>query len=120
VHAAELVRVEQTAQRQEVAVPAPVLEHRQHQSALGGRVDKPAALGCVQRERFVDDDRQPGLERGQPERHVAAVRSRDHGQIELSRPLPDLVSRSDHGHARVLTERLLAALVVAGHDHGQL
>ena len=120
VHTAELVRGQQPPQRQEVPVPAPVLKHRQQQPALGSRIDEPAPFGRIQRERLVDDDRELGLESRQPERNVAAVRRRDHGQIELARPLPDLVSRPDHGHAGVLAERLLAALAVAGHDHGQL
>ena len=111
---------QQFPQGQEVSVPAPVLEHRQQEPALGSRIDESAPFGRIERERLVDDDRELGLESRQPERNVAAVRRRDHGQIELARPLPDLVSRPDHGHAGVLAERLLAALAVAGHDHGQL
>ena len=61
----------------------------------------------------------PRVEGGQPERDVAAVRRRDHGQVQLRRALPDLVGRADHGRARVFTERLFAAIVVPGHDHRQ-
>ena len=78
-----------------------------------------ASLLRVQRERLVDDDRQPRLERGQPEREVALVRRRDHGQVELGRSLPDLIRSPDDLNSGVLPERLVAALFVTGHDHRQ-
>ena len=63
---------------------------------------------------------QPRLERGQPEREMALVRRRDHGQVELGRSLPDLIRGPDDLNSSVLPERLFAALFVTGHDHRQL
>ena len=119
VDASKLPGVQQLPHRQEVPVPAPVLERGHHQAPLGGRVDERASLLRVQRERLVDDDGQPRLERGQPEREMALVRRRDHGQIELGRSLPDLIRGPDDLNSSVLPERLVAALFVTGHDHRQ-
>ena len=57
---------DQPPERDEVAVPAPVLEDRQ--PAPGG--EQSPRLGRVRRERLVDDDRQPALEAREPELHV--------------------------------------------------
>ena len=56
---AEGALVEQAAQGQEVAVPAPVVEHRQHHAGRPRLVGQGAALGRGRRQRLVDHHRQP-------------------------------------------------------------
>src|SRR5580765_8961679 len=50
---------------------------------------------------------------------MALVRSRDHGQVELRGTLPDLIRSPDDLDSGVLPNRLLAALVVPGHNRRQ-
>ena len=61
--APERALVQQPAQGQEVAVPAPVVEHRQHHPGRPRLVGQGAALGRARRQRLVDHHRQPRADR---------------------------------------------------------
>ena len=52
---AQMSRRDLGLKRQEVGVPAPVLEHRQQQVFRGRQIDQPRGVGEVERERLVHD-----------------------------------------------------------------
>src|SRR4029453_9909147 len=53
-----------------------ISEDRKEQVPFGALGHQPTAILCRRRHGLVDHDRESGLERGQPERHVGPVRPR--------------------------------------------
>ena len=120
VHGAERALADELPHRQEVAVPAAVLEHGQHEAALVGGVDEPPCLLGRRRERLVDDDREPDLERGQRIGHVEAVRRRHHDEVEVAGPLEHVLRAVEHEHAGIPLLRAPPPFGVASRDGGEL
>ena len=120
VHRAERALADELPHREEVAVPAAVLEHGQHEAVLVGGVDEPPCLLGRRRERLVDDDREPDLERGQRIGHVEAVRRRHHDEVEVAGPLEHVLRAVEHEHAGIPLLRAPPPLGVASRDGGEL
>ena len=76
---------DQAPQRQEVTVPAPVVEDARHHAVLLGGVREPLGIRDARGQRLVYDEVQSRLHRGQPERHVLAVRRRHHNEVVRAR-----------------------------------
>ena len=112
--------LQQPADGQEVAVPAPVLEHGQHHAALTRVADQRAALARARSERLVDDHGEPGLDRRARERDVGAVRRRDDDEIEVADTLPDLLRRAEQRRVRMVAPGTGTPLLVVRDDRGEL
>ena len=89
-HRAEDSAVQQPADREEVAVPAPVLEYREHPAQPRGEVDEFLPLGAAYGEGLVDDDVEAGLQCGFRERIVGGRRRAEHQQVQLAGELQDV------------------------------
>ena len=118
-HGAEHALVDQPPDRQEVAVPAAVLEHGQRDAPAAGLLDDLAPLGGRRGQRLVDDDGQPRLDTASRAiGDVRPVRCRDHDQVDLA-GTDQLVGAVEQRRARVVAEHLRAPVRVRGHDRGQ-
>ena len=69
---------------QEVTVPAPVLVDGQDPPGALGGLEQRLGFGDVHRDRLVDDDVPPGLERADPDRDVGPVRGHDHDHLDVA------------------------------------
>ena len=81
-HLAERSRVDELAQGEEVAVPPPVLEHRDATAESLGLGDERATLVGSHRERLVHDHVESSLERGVGEGGVRAAGRADDDEVE--------------------------------------
>ncbi len=118
VDLAEGARREQRPHRQEVAVPAPVLVDGQDPPGAFGGLEQRLGFRDVHRDRLVDDDVPPGLERADPDRDVGPVRGHDHDHLDVA-GVEELVDGRDDRRSGVLGGRLRLPLRVRGGDGGQ-
>jgi hypothetical protein len=116
---AERARLEETAHRHEVAVPAAVLVDREHPAEPIGFGDEPSRIGGGRRQRLVDDHRQPRGERRHRQRHVRAIRRRDDDELQIRRAREQRLDVLDEERVRMLARRLRAARRVPRHDRGE-
>ena len=79
---AQRAAIEQGAQREEVGVPAAVVEHAEHAAGCRGRVDHGLRLGRVEGERLVDHDMLAGGQRSQRKRRVGVVRGGHDDEVD--------------------------------------
>jgi hypothetical protein len=105
--------------REEVAVPATVVEDARHHAALSGRVGQPLGVRHARRERLVHDQVQPGVHRRKPERHVLAVRGCNHDQVMRIGPGEQRVGIGQDDHPGMSPLRAVGPLGVGGDDRGQ-
>jgi hypothetical protein len=107
---------QQAAQSQEVAVPAPILEHGQHKpSPACVLVERSPFVGACG-ERLVDDHRQSGIESGRGEQDMSSVGRSHHHEVEVVRFSPDLVCSPEERDAGMVSQRSGAALLVPRDD----
>src|SRR5439155_21317561 len=105
---------------QEVSVPAPVLEHRQHHATLARLPYERAALVSARRKRFVDDHGESGFDRRARERDMGAVRRCDDDEIEIAGSLPDLLRRAQERRVRMVAPGTRPPLIIARDDRSEL
>ena len=74
---------DEAAQREEVGVPAAVVEHREDAAGARGETGEPLRLGQCEREGLVDDDVPAGRERPAGEVGVGVVRRGDDDEVEV-------------------------------------
>ena len=117
---AERLLADQPGGGEEVAVPAAVLKNGQQHVIGASGVDELLRLGCPGSERLVDYHRDPGLDRSPGQRHVDAIRSCDHDQLEVARSRPDLIVGLEQLRVRKVALGSCAALRIATHDRTQL
>ena len=87
---AEGTAVQQPSDGQVVAVPAPVLEDREHAAQPLCEPDEFLALGAAHRKRLVDDDVEPGFQRGLREGVVRGRRGSEDQQVKFAGELKDV------------------------------
>jgi hypothetical protein len=119
MHRAERVGVQQALERAQVAVPAAVVEDREQHAPLARRGHQPPTLGRGQRERLVDHDREPGLDRGEAEQQVRGVAGGHDDEIVLVGRLPQLADVAEDGDAGMLPAGLGLPIRVARDDGDQ-
>ena len=118
VDRAESPLVEQCSDGLEVAVPAPVLVDGQDPARAFGRLDQRLGLRHVHRDRLVDHDVPPGVERADADRDVGPVRRRDDDHLDLA-GVEQLVDRADDPGPRMLGGGARLATRVGRRDRGQ-
>jgi hypothetical protein len=106
-------------QRQEVTVPAAVVEDACDNAARSGSFLEPLSVGHARGERLVHHQVEPGLDRGQPERGMLAVRRGDHHQVVRVRPGEQRRGVRQDLHPGMCSPRLLGSLGVRGDDRGK-
>jgi hypothetical protein len=116
---AERPRLHQPPQRQEVAVPTPVVEDARKDAARRGRVGKLLSLRRAHGQRLVHHDVQPGLDRRQPKPHVLPVRRGHNHQVMRVRGGEQRVGIRQHRDLRIPRAHLRGALLVRRDDRGK-
>ena len=114
--AADPAACEHLVQGEEVAVPAPVLEHGEHAAARRRECRQPARVGQAQRERLVHDDVPAGAQCGLGKRRMGRVRAGDHHQVDVGAQ-ECLLRQADHLDAG---QRLRQRVTPAAHHQRQL
>ena len=101
VDGAERALAQQPLQRQDVGVPAAVLERDGEAAVAGGERLELARLGGGHRERLVDHDVAAGGERRRGDRRVRVVRRRHDDQVQRRRHREQLIGRRHDPRARI-------------------
>ena len=119
MHGAKVAGRENALHRKEVAIPAAILEDAQKSVGVLCPVDQRATLRRRRREWLVDDDVQPGVERGTRDRPVRRVRRGDDDEVELGCASDQRIGVADDRCAGIVAARRRHALGVAGRDRGE-
>ena len=117
--AAQIARFDERPRRQEVAVPAAILEHRQHHARLGGGRGQLAPLRRGSGERLVDDHRDARRDRSMGELGVHPVRCGHDHEVELACRCPDRLGGVEEQSSRMGGGSASATLRVRHHDRVQ-
>ena len=120
VHRAERALPQQPLQRQDVGIPAPVLERDRQPPVPRGERGQVAGLVRADRERLVDHDVAAGGQRRRGQRRVRVVRRRDDDEVERRRHLEQLIGGRHDPRPRMTGRGRLDAAGIAGGDGGQL
>ncbi len=116
-HGAEGSGVHEGLHGEEVAVPAPVLEHREHPAQPPGQVDELLPLGAADSEGLVDDDVEAGFQRRFREWIVGGGRRAEHQQVQFAGELQDIGRGVDDPGRRIaVCGRRSPAGVRSGND----
>ena len=120
VHRAERAFPQQPLQRQDVGIPAPVLERNGQPPVARGERGQLAGLDRGDRERLVDHHVAAGGQRRPGQRRVRVVRRRDDDEVERRRHLEQLIRGRHDPRLRIPRGGGLHAAGIAGRDGRQL
>ena len=93
-------------QRQEIPVPAPVVEDARHHSACRRGIREPLRVGHVRGQRLVHHEVKADVHGSEGERHVMPVGRCDHREVVRVGGCEQVVGRRKDPHVRVGGARL--------------
>ena len=96
---------QQLADSQEIAVPAPVVEHREHPAQPLSQGDQLPALGGADSERLVHHNVQSRLQRRLRQRKMGGGRGPQHHEVKVTGELKDSIAVAHCFDARVPLRR---------------